>query len=32
MEIPKSKTLVGFIIYMYGFTYTLVLFDDSDEL
>ena len=33
MKIPRSKTLlVGFIISRSGFTYTLVPFEDSDEL
>ena len=33
MKIPRSKTLlVGFIISMSGFTYTLVPFEDSDKL
>ena len=32
MKIPRSKTLlVGFISSRSGFTYTLVLFEDSDE-
>ena len=33
MKIPRSKTFfVGFIISRSGFTYTLVPFEDSEEL
>ena len=33
MKILRSKTLlVGFIISRSGFTYTLVLFEDTDKL